>query len=581
MIVQPTQTDVSSRPEVVKVDRRRYRKVVRFFAGMFLNVIWWEMILRRIIGRKAVSRGRSERLLRYAQRFRQLAVDMGGVMIKLGQFLSARIDVMPSEITDVLADLQDEVPAEPLDAMLAVIEEELGAPADDIFAVFNHEVEAAASLGQVYRARLQSGEAVAVKVQRPDIECVVATDLAALRIAARWAMRWKLIRERADVPALLEEFARTLWEEIDYIAEAENARRFRELFADDVRVYVPSVHDKYSTRRVLTLEDVTSIKITDLEAIEATGIDRAVAARRLLDIYLKMIFEFSFFHADPHPGNLFVYPLSEEAAAEMYNGEPLHAGRPFYIVFVDFGMVGRIAPNVREGLQEALIAVVTRDTGRLLDSYEKLGVLLPSADLDRIREAETDMLDTMWGKNISEITDMPREEMHRFAEQYADLMYELPFQVPQDFIYLGRAIGILSGMCTMLDPEFNPWQPVIRYAEKLIRSESGRGIQSIATEAVSLAGAALGIPRQMQTVLNQAQGGRLTVGIKPNRQLTADVRDLRHAINSLTRAVVFASLVISGALLYLNGDAWPAGVLWALGGVTWLTLLIPRRRRPH
>lgn len=578
MIAQPTQTDLSPRPDAVRVDRRRYRRVVGFFAAMFGNMIWWEMIVRRVAGRKAVTRGRSARLLRYAQRFRQLAVEMGGVMIKLGQFLSARVDVMPSEITDVLAGLQDEVPPEPLNAMLAVIEDELGAPADDIFAVFNHEVEAAASLGQVYRARLQSGEAVVVKVQRPDIERIIATDLAALRVVARWAMRWKVISQRADVPALLEEFARTLWEEVDYVAEAANARRFRELFADDIRVYVPSIYDAYSTRRVLTLEDVTSIKITDLEGIKAAGVDPTVAARRLLDVYLKMIFEFSFFHADPHPGNLFIYPLSDEAATEMYRGAPPHPGRPFYIVFVDFGMVGRIAPTVREGLQDALLAVVTRDMGRLLDAYEKLGVLLPSADLDRVREAQTDVLDTVWGKNITQMTDMPREEMHRFVEQYGDLMYELPFQVPQDFIYLGRAVGILSGMCTMLDPEFNPWQPVMRYAEKLLREEPGRGLQSIATEAVALAGAALGIPRQMQTVLGQAQGGRLTVGIKPDRQLAADLRGLRRSVNGLTRAVVFASLVISGALLYLNGSVWPAGVLWALGGVTWITLLLPGRR---
>ncbi len=558
----------------IKPDHWRFLRVVSFFGGMFIDVLWWEIALRRVLGERAVERGRSDRLRRYARRFRRLAVRMGGVMIKLGQFVSARVDVMPPEIVDELAGLQDEVPPVEVDTMLAVIESELGAPVDALFESFNTEVEAAASLGQVYRARLKGGDAVAVKVQRPGIENLIATDLDALRVVARWAMLWSLVRRRADVPALLDEFAATLWEEVDYEAEAANADRFRELFADDIRVYIPDIHHDLSTRCVLTMEDVTSIKIMDRAALDAAGIDRAVAARRLLDIYLKMIFEFGFFHADPHPGNLFIYPLPDDDARRMYGGPPPHDGVPFYLVFVDFGMVGRVTSQVKDGLREALIAVATRDTARVMKAYQMLGILLPSADLDRIHEAEAEVLDTIWGKSVTEMAQMPREEMHYFASKYGDLMYELPFQVPQDFIYLGRAIGILSGICTLLDPNFNPWEPVARYAQRFVQDEAGGRLGDWLQEAATLGGVALGLPRQAQQALDRIERGDLVVRVRPDQRMADDLVRLRGAANRLTRAVIFGSLLLSATILYINGALIAAGVAGGLAALTWLTIAL-------
>lgn len=256
-------------------------------------------------------------------------------------------------------------------------------------------------------------------------------------------MLWPLLSKRADVPKLIDEFARTLWEELDYRAEAGNAECFREIFADDDSVYVPEIYRQYSADRILTLEDVTSIKITDFDAVDASGVDRQVVARRLLDVYLRMIFDFGFFHADPHPGNLFVYPLPEQASEEPTEQEAARDGRPFYIVFVDFGMVGRITDQVKRGLRELLIAVGTRDSKRVLKAYQALGVLLPSADLSRIEEAQAEVMDYAWGKSTTELMQMSRSDMHDFALKYRDLLYKMPFQVPQDFIYLARAVGML------------------------------------------------------------------------------------------------------------------------------------------
>ncbi len=549
-----------------------------FFTRLVGNMILWEIVLRTVFGGRFVARGREARLQRYARQFRQLAVAMGGVMIKLGQFVSSRVDVIPAAIVEELAGLQDEVPPEKLADMLGMIEAELGAPPETLFADFDEDVQAAASLGQVYRARLQSGDRVVVKVQRPGIETLIATDLEALRVVARWAMMWPVIRRRADVPALLNEFARTLWEEVDYVAEAGNAERFRELFADDARVYVPGIYRDYSSRRVLTLEDVTSIKITDSEAIDAAGVQRAVAASRLLDIYLRMIFEFDFFHADPHPGNLFIYPLPDGAAAEMGLTPPPHDGKPFYIVFVDFGMVGRITERVKEGLREVVIAVGTRDTSRLLNAYQSLGMLLPSADLRRIEQVEAEVLDYVWGKSIPELARMSRAEKQEFAIKYRDLLYEMPFQVPQDFIYLGRAVSILSGICTQLDPAFNPWTPMAHYAQKLVEQEARDNLGLWAREALSIGRTALGLPNQVADVLRRIQRGDASMRAEPGAELQADLRRLEASVTGLMRAVIFGSLLLAGALLVASGYTLPGLAAFGLSGLAWLAVLL--RRRP-
>ncbi len=561
----------------IPLDQRRYRRVLRFFAGVTLNILWWEVALRRIIGKQGVARNRQERFRRYARDFRKLASDMGGVMIKLGQFIGARMDVMPPEIIEELSGLQDEVPPEPLDIMLPVIEKELGKPIDQLYQQFDTEVQAAASLGQVYRATLTNGDRVAVKVQRPGIEVTVATDLAALKRVARWMMYWDLISKRANVPALMDEFARTLWEELDYVAEADNAVRFRELFADDIGVYVPEIYPEYSGECVLTMEDVTSIKITDHEAIDAAGIDRSAAADRLLDIYLRMIFDFGFFHADPHPGNLFLYPLPDDAIEEMLDQEAARDGQPFYIVFVDFGMVGRITDQVKAGLREALIAVGTRDTKRVLKAYQMLGVLLPSADLSRIEEVEAEVMDIIWGKSVPELAQMPREEMHDFAVKYRDLLYEMPFQIPQDFIYLVRAVGILSGICTSLDPVFNPWAPIATYAEKLILREAGGNLDQWVREALDIGQVAIGLPRQLESVLTKLERGAVRTQVSADEGLRSDLRRVETAINGTTRALVFASLLITSTWLFISGHDEPALVGYGLSGISWLFLALRKR----
>lgn len=557
----------------------RYRQILTFFGRVTLGIAFWEIALQTLLGKKVVRRGRDARIARYASDFRKMAVRMGGVMIKLGQFMSARVDMLPSIITDELASLQDEVPPAPLEGIRAVIRKELGPP-EAIFTHFETGVQAAASLGQVYCTQLANGDKVVVKVQRPGIEDLVATDLAALAIVARGVMLWSVVRKRADVPALLDEFARTLWEELDYVAEAVNAERFREMFAEDPTVYVPAVYHDYSTKRVLTLEDVTAIKIADHVAIDAAGVNRKLVAERLLDAYLWMIFDVGFFHADPHPGNLFIYPLLDKEIAQMTLPEQDDGdGRPFYIVFVDFGMTGAITDTVRHHLRELLVAIGARDVDRLVRAYQGLGILLPSADLDRIAEAEGFMLERIWGKSMAEIGRMGHGEMRDFAIEFRDLMFEMPFQVPQNFIYLARAVGILSGMCTALDPEFNPWLAVVPYAKRLVEEEVRDDVAFWMQEAAGFLTRMLTLPMQIEHLLTRAERGELELRFAPSESLQHDVSRLERALNRTTMGVIFAVLLIAGTQLYLAGEETLGLVGYVGAGLALLAMLVMPGRK--
>ncbi len=438
--------------------RARYWRIVFFFGRVTLGFILWEIFLPRIGLRGWSARTRSERSRRTAVRFRALAISMGGLMIKVGQFLSARLDVLPPEITEELAGLQDEVPPESFEAICAEAERDLGQSLSAHYAWLDETPLAAASLGQAHRARLREADAaevgftdVVVKIQRPHIEQIVEVDLAALRRVGGWLQRYEPIAKRADVNALVEEFAATTHDEIDYLAEASNAETFAANFEGSPWVHVPQVAWELTTRRVLTLEDVTAIKLGDYDAISAAGIDRSEVAEVLLGTYMQQIFEDGFVHADPHPGNLFVTPLESVDA----NGN-----REWRLTFIDFGMVSRVPENLREGLREAVIAVGTQDGARLVKSFKTLDVLLPTADLQLIEMASMQVFDRFGGMSMGDLREIDHAEMMSFGLQFRELILNLPFQLPENLLLLGRSVAILSGMCTGLDPEFNVWSSI-------------------------------------------------------------------------------------------------------------------------
>jgi len=551
--------------------RSRYRRILWFFARVILHLVWWDVLLARLGMRALARRTRRERLRRIAVSFRVLAIQMGGVMIKVGQFLSARLDVLPPEITDELAGLQDEVRPESFADIRRVAESELQASLEEKYQDFSPEPVASASIGQVHSAFLRQpaseDEALArvvVKVQRPHIQEIVETDLAALKVVGGWIHRYPPVRKRANVPALLREFSASLSEEIDYLAEGKNAVTFAENFKNRADVRVPRVIWSHTARRALTLEDVGAIKITDYPAIEAAGLDRAEVAARLFDTYLKQIFEDQFFHADPHPGNLFVTPT----------GSDPDTGRPTWqLTFIDFGMVGRIGPSLFVGLREILVAVGTRDAARLVRGYQALGVILPGADLDLLERASARVFERFWGMTAPDMMRMHPREAVEFVNEFGGLLREMPFQAPENIILLVRCMGILSGMCTGLDPNFNVWVRIAPYARKLIEEEAGGGLQLLLKQLGENLRPLITLPRKTESLLERIEQGKVEVRTP---DLRASLVHLEHSLARLAGAIVFAAFLLAAVQVYLAGYLVLAGGL-GVGALLSLGWAILRR----
>jgi predicted unusual protein kinase regulating ubiquinone biosynthesis (AarF/ABC1/UbiB family) len=365
-------------------------------------------------------------------------------------------------------------------------------------------------------------------------------------------MYYRPIREHANVPAMLEEFTITLRNEVDYVAEGGNADRFREMFKDEPRIHVPQVVWNLTTRRVLTLEDVYAIKITDYAGITAAGINRGEVASVLLDTYLKQIFEDGFFHADPHPGNLFITPAQGES------------NPGWRLTFVDFGMVGTVPPELGAGLREAVIAVGTRDSARVVKAYQQLGVLLPGADLKLIEQAESAIFDRFWGMSMKEIRQVRPQEFREIGHRFRDLMLEMPFQVPNNLLMLVRTISILSGMCTGLDPDFNLWNQLSPFATRLVVEEATSGSNVWLDEFGEILKVLLALPGQSSRVLAQVESGNLTVQVP---QMTRQIGALNAAINRLTGSVIFVGLLLGGVLLYNSGNFQLGGVMMGISAI--------------
>lgn len=549
--------------------RARYRRIVAFELSVVLQVWWFNLVLPRLGLRAWSQRGQAQRLVRTARRFRHLATDLGGLMIKVGQFMSTRIDMLPTEVTDELAALQDAVPAADFSEVRQLAETELGMPLDRAFSSFDTEPIAAASLGQAYRATLYPADAtetgyaeVVVKVQRPGIAEVVEVDLAALRRIAGWLARLTFISERADVPALIEEFALTSHEEIDYLHEASEAERFRREFAPDLDTAphgaaneveitpgsilscAPRIAWERSTRRVLTLEDVSAIKISDTAALQDAGISPHQIAEALAFSMFTQLFVTGHFHADPHPGNIFVTPHAARRSGTDKNT------RGFSLTFIDFGMTGTIDDDMRAGLRDVVIAVGLRSGPGMIAAFERLGVLLPSADSTVLSEAMVELFDRFGGMAVTDLQQVDPQEFEEFAHRFRDLIRSMPFQLPENFLLIMRAVSMLSGLCLTLDPTFNIWQSAEPFAKKLLREQAGSSAKEFAQRAVQAATTTAQVvtrlPGRLDHVIGVVEAGDLSVNTP---QIEHQLKRLERTAVRIIAAIIFLGLVISGAVL--------------------------------
>ncbi len=550
--------------------RARYRRILRFAAWNLAVTWWYELFLPRVGLRRIADRTRTRRMKRFARRFRVLAVELGGLMIKVGQFMSSRLDVLPPEITAELEDLQDEVPAVPFPAIRALAERELGMPLADAFAWVDETPVAAASLGQAHRAILGPIDSAdtgltgaVIKVQRPGIDDIVRIALAALRRIGGWLTHVRLVSDRVDAPALVEEFAETSLEEIDYLHEARSSARFQEMFAADERVAVPEIVWERSTRRVLTLEDVTAIKITDHTGLLAAGIDPVEVAPVFAAVMFDQLFADGFFHADPHPGNVFVTPVADGSVAQGW-----------MLTFIDFGMMGEVPPSTRRGLRKMLIAAASRDGKGLVDAARNIGVLLPSADTTQLELAMTRLFARFGGLGFAELREVDPREFRAFANEFQEVVRTLPFQLPDDFLLIIRAMSLTSGVCSALDPAFNLWDSVEPYAQRLIREERGNVVRDLGTRVSDTAGTLARLPGRLDALLTRIDDGALPISDPTlERRVGALERTLRRAVSAL----VFGGLLAGGVLLRPDDEALGT-VLLVVSVIPLAQALLPGRR---
>jgi predicted unusual protein kinase regulating ubiquinone biosynthesis (AarF/ABC1/UbiB family) len=492
-------------------------------------------------------------------------------MIKLGQFLSSRADLLPQRALDVLSSLQDEVPPAPFSHVVSVVESELHRPVGELFSQLEPEATAAASLGQVHKAVLPTtGEVVAVKVQRPDIERLVNMDLSTIRFVIWVISRFVNTREFIDLMAFYREFRRTIFEEIDYVREAANARRFREIFKDRPGILIPRVIDDYTSRRVLVLEWVDGIKVNDYVQLEAAGASRFAVAKKTVEAYFYQFFEIGFFHADPHPGNIFVQP-------------GLSASEPT-VAFVDFGMVGSLTTTTKQGLKDLFLGFVLNNPHAMVAALARLGFIGEGANLSAIERGVALMMDRYHGMTLGEARDLNVGEV---AHEMEDLLYRQPFRIPAQFAFVGRAIGTLSGLATGLAPEFNLVSVAVPYAQRFLglnRDGANQTAQQLLTQVLEAARAMLTLPVALDRVLARVEAGQLEVRIAEDGRNGASRGLLGRARHGAAHepfsgfaafAICIASLS-AGVLLTLNQLVMPGWFCLGLAALSAASLLFRR-----
>jgi predicted unusual protein kinase regulating ubiquinone biosynthesis (AarF/ABC1/UbiB family) len=399
---------------------------------------------------KAIKSEKTQR--QQAQRLRTLLTDLGPAYIKIGQALSTRPDLVPPVFLDELTRLQDQLPPFPNEVAYRYIEEELGAPPSEIYAELSPNPVAAASLGQVYKGRLKTGEVVAVKVQRPGLAQRITLDLYILRGLAAWATE-NITQIRSDLVAIMDEFGARIFEEMDYTHEGENAVRFAELYGHMPDIYVPRIYGEYTARRVLTMEWIDGTKLTRLEELARQGIE----ATHLIDVgvqcSLRQLLEHGFFHADPHPGNLLATPDGK-------------------LAYLDFGMMSEVKPYQRYGLIEAVVHMVNRDFEGLAQDYVKLEFLTPDTDLSPIIPALTEVFNNALGASVAELN------FKSITDEFSALMYEYPFRVPAYYALIIRSLVTLEGIAINVDPEFKVLSKAYPYVAKRLLTDPAPELRS-------------------------------------------------------------------------------------------------------
>ncbi len=396
---------------------------------------WWDNFTGNSIPKQ---KKRARQLIR-------ILTKLGPAYIKIGQALSTRPDVVPPTYLEELTTLQDKIPSFPNEMAFRFIEEELGARPEDIYAELSPQPIAAASLGQVYKGRLKTGEEVAVKVQRPGLNRRISLDIYIMRLSAGFVQD-KVKQVRSNLRAIIDELAERIFEETNYNQEGRNADKFNEFYGYMEEIYVPKIYWEYTGKRVLTMEWIDGTKLTDIDAVQRKGIDATHLIEIGVECSLRQLLEHGFFHADPHPGNLLA----------MDNGK---------LAYLDFGMMSRIKPYQRYGLIEAVVHLVNRDFESLSEDYVKLDFLTPDTDLRPIIPALANVFGNALGASVAELN------FKSITDQMSAMMYEFPFTVPAYYALIIRSMVTLEGIAIGVDPEFKVLSKAYPYIAKRLLTD--------------------------------------------------------------------------------------------------------------
>ncbi len=431
--------------------RRRFYRIVNLFMSMI-----WQLQLAQWKGwfkDDTHSDDLLRLLLNISKRYKKTAVDLGGLLIKLGQFFSSRIDILPDEVIQELSQLQDRIPPVDHNSIVKVVEAEFKKPINEVYTYFSEDSIGSASLAQVHMAKLPDGVDVAVKVLRPGIEEIINTDLRALRRVINIAKHIRWMSDAADLDGLYTEFYHTLKNEMDYKAELSNAETIKANLAGFKDLYIPAYYHEYCTRRVLTMEYIYGIKITDEKGLASIYCDKKKISRLLIDTFFHQIVENGFYHADPHPGNIIV----------------LKDGR---VALIDFGMAGSITPKNMRNIRKMVLSIVSHEVDQLMDALNDMGFIKPGADKKRLASALDYVIDKFWSR--STLSDLDDEFLRVIASESQQLILEQPIQLPPDFALLGKTFITLFGICTALDKDLDYGKLINEFAQRIIKSSVSR-----------------------------------------------------------------------------------------------------------
>lgn len=532
-------------------DARSYRWNRESYSKQRRFVDIWSFVLRLSFERwrfnKAWSypsgitdEAKASRLRKIAVDVRETLLDLGPTFIKVGQLFSTRADLFPSEFVNELSKLQDQVPAFSYDQVVSIVEADLGKPINVLYHHFDPTPLAAASLGQVHRAQLLTGEEVVVKVQRPGLKKLFAIDLEILKGITRYFQNHPDWGQGRDWMGIYDECCKILWEEIDYLNEGRNADLFRRNFRDESWVKVPRVYWRYASPRTLTLEYLPGIKISHYEAIEAAGLDRKNIAKLSAQAYLQQILEGGFFHADPHPGNLAVSPEGG-------------------LIFYDFGMMGQVKSLTREKLMGTFFGIAQKDADRVVESLVDLGALVPTSDLGSVRRSVQFMLDNFMDKPFES------QSVGAISDDLYEIAYGQPFRFPATFTFVMRAFSTLEGVGRGLDPDFNFMEVAKPFAMKLMSNEnpsgnSGSLFDELSRQAMQVSNSAFGLPRRVEDTLDKLERGDIKVRVQSS-ETDRLLRKLSGVNLGINYTLLVCTFTLSATILLVNQLYWVAIVV--------------------